>query len=99
MSAVPLRLGGFANEKPLVKAHRGKSQPHSLRVRWLSTIPFALITVATPAQATALILEGFALQLRGPFGSAVRAGSHLTLLSGAPWRCLLVLFSVFRVFG
>ena len=73
--------------------YNGNSQPHSLRVQAQSAIPFTLITVASPAQATA---DAFAWQLRGPFGAVVWAGSHLSLLSVPPVQRLLVLFKVFK---
>ncbi len=59
-----------------------------------SFIPLALITVATPAQATNK--RAFALQLQGPFNAYVRTGSHLYPLSGPPFWRLLVLFKVFH---
>jgi len=98
VSAVPLQLGGFSNENPLVKAHRGKSQPHSLRVRWSSHDTLCPDNGGNSGSGYFPAWQEFALQLRGPFGNAVRAGSHLTLLSGTPWRCLLALFIVFRYF-
>ena len=38
----------------------------------------------------------FALQLQGPFSAGMLAGSHLILLSGQPFRRVLVLFIVFN---
>jgi len=37
----------------------------------------------------------FTLLLRGPFGAAVRAGSHLILLSVPPGQRVLVLIDAF----
>jgi hypothetical protein len=56
-------------------------------------IPFAVITVATPAQAT--LLGYFTLRLRGPFGCSVQAGFHQFPLSGLPVCSVLVLFNAF----
>jgi len=44
-----------------------------------------------------LNLSSFTLQLRGPFGAFVHAGSHLFLLSVQPFQRVLVLFIVFWI--
>jgi hypothetical protein len=68
-------------------------QLHSFRIRQKFAISFALITVATPARVSYTMV--LALQLRGPFSAAVRAGFHRLLLSVPPGRRLLVLVYVF----
>lgn len=64
-------------QKPVGQTTGKESQPHSLRVQSkredrFPTIPFALITVATPARANQLF--PFALRLREPFSVGVWAG-------------------------
>jgi len=44
-----------------------------------------------------MTFDVLALQLRGPFSAAVRAGFHLILLSVPSWQRLLVLVTVILV--
>jgi hypothetical protein len=66
MSVVPPLLGCFFNQKSHDDASRENCQPHSFGYG-PKAIPFALITVATPAQAT--------WSFRSPCGSEVHSVS------------------------
>ena len=72
---VPPWLGSHPLNKNPAGDATGKGRPASLLGYDLvgyRFIPFALVTVATPAQAT--FDQDFDWQLKGPFGGGVRTG-------------------------
>jgi hypothetical protein len=77
----------------MVMTHKQKASLTLTGTPLLTVIPFALLTVASPAWATYSFV--FAQRLQGPFLAVVRAGFHPFLLSVSPVQQLLVLFTVF----
>jgi hypothetical protein len=75
------------------------SQPHSLQARRVARDALGLDNGGGSGSGYSAHYKPFALQLRGPFVSDVRAGFHLTPLSVTSYRCVLVLFKAFLVYS